>query len=76
MCITFGKWKMNKYQIWYEPRMEDPIAMWDFQTLGQAQDQMQFIKQKNPKAYQFHYIWDIENKTIIPDNSNQNEEKG
>ena len=72
----FGKWKMNKYQIWYEPRMENPIAMWDFQTLEQAKEQMAFIKQENPKAYQFHYIWDIENKIIISDNSNQNEEKG
>ena len=67
---------MNKYQIWYEPRMEDPIAMWDFQTLEQAQEQMQFIKQNKPQAYQYHYIWDIENKKIIPDNSNQNDEKG
>ena len=56
---------MNKYQIWYEPRMEDPIAMWDFQTLEQAQEQMEFIKQENYKAYAYHYIWDIEKKEKI-----------
>ena len=56
---------MNRYQIWYEPRMDDPIAMWDFQTLEQAKEQMEYVKQENPKAYPFHYIWDIEKKEKI-----------
>lgn len=72
MFTMFGKWKMNKYQIWYEPRMDNPIPMWDFQTLEQAKEQMEHVKQENPKAYQFHYIWDIENKVKVEDNSNQN----
>mgnify|MGYP005711943069 CR=1 FL=1 len=55
---------MNRYQIWYEPRMDDPIPMWDFQTLEQAQEQMEYVKQENPKAYPFHYIVDIENEYI------------
>mgnify|MGYP003648254500 FL=1 len=67
---------MNKYQIWYEPRMDDPIPMWDFQTLEQAKEQMEQVKQTNPQAYPYHYIWDIENKVKVENNSNQIEEKG
>ena len=41
---------MHKYEIWYQPRMDDPVAMWGFETLEQALQQMSYVKQKNPKA--------------------------
>ena len=56
---------MHKYEIWYQPRIDDPIAMWGFETLEQAKEQMAYVKQENPKAYPHHYIWDVENKVEV-----------
>ena len=56
---------MHKSEIWYEPRMDDPVPMWGFETLEQALEQMSYVKQENPKAYPYHYILDIENKEEI-----------
>ena len=62
---TGGERKMHKYEIWYEPRIEDPVAMWGFDTLEQAIEQMFYIKHANPRAAEHHYILDVENNEKI-----------
>ena len=56
---------MHKYEIWYQPRIDDPIAMWGFETLEQALEQMSYVKQQNPKVHPYHYILDKENNEEI-----------
>ncbi len=54
-----------KYQIWYIPRIQDELAVANFYSLDDAVEQMNELKQKRPKAFPHHYIWDINKKEKI-----------
>lgn len=60
--------KRNKavmYQIWYIPRIQDELALANFSNLDDAIEQMDQLKQKRPKAYPHHYIWDVNKKQKV-----------
>lgn len=44
------------YDIIYVPRIQDEVVIATFGTLEEANDQMNKIKEQNPKAYNHHYI--------------------
>jgi len=52
---------MSNYEIYYIPRVEDEKFMWSFETIEDAREQMQRVKEESPQAYKFHYIWDVKN---------------
>ena len=47
------------YAIEYEPRMDDPVVVARFDTMDEAEEHMDFIKTKNPKAAPYHKIISI-----------------
>ena len=57
--------KNVKYQIWYIPRIQDELALANFSNLDDAIEQMDQLKQKIPKAYPHHYIWDVNKKQKV-----------
>ncbi len=56
--------KVN-YQIWYIPRIQDELAVANFNTLDDAVEQMNQLKEKRPKAFPHHYIWDVKKKQKV-----------
>ena len=59
------KKKAVMYQIWYVPRIQDELALANFSNLDDAIEQMDQLKQKRPKAYPHHYIWDVSNNQKV-----------
>ena len=57
------------YEIWYIPRIEDELVVARFDTEEQAKSAMADLKDKRPKAYPHHYIWDSKNKVKIEERS-------
>ena len=53
------------YDIIYIPRIQDELAVANFNTLDDAVEQMNELKKKRPKAYPHHYIWDVAKKQKI-----------
>jgi hypothetical protein len=56
MCIMFGKWKMSKFDVVYEPRVEDPVVVATFSTLHKAEAYMAKLKDKKPQTHKFCQI--------------------
>ena len=44
------------FVIEYEPRIQDPVVVAKFETLGEAEAYMEIINIKNPKAATYHTI--------------------
>jgi len=53
------------YEIWYIPRIQDELVVAQFKTEDEAQQVMSELKDKRPKAFPHHYIWNTETKTKI-----------
>ena len=48
------------YGIEYEPKIEDPVIIKQFDTLAQAEQHMEWIKAQSLKSYQFHRIVELQ----------------
>jgi len=46
----------DKFQIIYTPKIEDEVVIAQYNTMSEAQNHMEYIKTKSPKAYPHHYI--------------------
>ena len=44
------------YDIFYEPRVEDPVLVAQFKTFEEAEAYLEVIKLKRPKAAPYHFI--------------------
>ena len=53
------------YEIWYTPRIHDDVLCWKFETEVDAQHAMASLKDKRPKAFPYHYIWNKQTKQKI-----------
>jgi len=53
----------NMYGIEYEPRIEDPIIIKQFNTLAEAEQHMEWIKAQSLKSYQFHRIVELQSES-------------
>lgn len=53
------------YQVYYIPRIHDDFLIGEFLELEQAKTYMEVIKVNKPKAYEHHYIWDMEKQERI-----------
>ena len=53
------------YEIWYIPRIHDEVLCWKFENLYEAHVAMTELKEKRPKAYPHHYIWNTETKKKV-----------
>ena len=53
----------NMYGIEYEPRMDDPVIIKQFNTLAEASKPMEWIKSQSLKAYQFHRIVELQSES-------------
>ena len=53
----------NMYGIEYEPRIEDPIIIKQFNTLAEAEQHMEWIKAQSVKSYQFHRIVELQSES-------------
>ena len=49
-----------KYQIIYIPRVEDEIAVAQYRTKEDADHHMEYIKNRQPRVLEYHYIKEIE----------------
>ena len=57
MFIMFGKWNKKKmYNIVYEPRVENPVVVAEFETRAEADAYMQDLETKRPQTYKFCQI--------------------
>ena len=54
------------FAIEYEPRIEDPVVVATFKTLHEAEEYMEVIKDKKPKAAAYHTIVAIEDEFHNP----------
>ena len=48
------------YEIIYVPRVEDAIAVARYSTREEAEQHMKYVKNKQPKVFDYHYIKEIE----------------
>ena len=51
------------YGIEYEPKIEDPVIIKQFDTLAQAEQHMEWIKAQSLKSYQFHRIVELQSES-------------
>lgn len=58
MFTMFGKWKMM-FNIVYEPRVEDPVAVAQFNTRKEAEEYMEMIKNTKPRVFPFHKVVEV-----------------
>lgn len=63
MEFTTGGGKNVQYGIEYEPRIEDPVIIRQFNTLAEAEQHMEWIKAQSLKSYQFHRIVELQNES-------------
>ena len=49
-----------KYQIIYIPRVEDEIAVAQYRTKEDADHHMEYIKNRQPRVLEYHYIKEVE----------------
>jgi hypothetical protein len=47
---------MQKFQIVYEPRVEDPVIVAEFSTRIEAVEYMEILKESRPQTYKFCQI--------------------
>jgi len=68
------------YEIVYQPRAEDPVAVARFNSKEEAEAYMEVIKQKRPKAAPHHSIQEVKEhggpKGLEPTRYNTWETKG
>ena len=57
------------FEVIYIPRIHDEVAVAQFTSKEEAEAYMEVIKEKRPKAYPHHYIWDPEKKVKIEQRS-------
>lgn len=55
MYTMFGKTKMN-YKVMYIPKIEDEVAVAQFETKQEADAHMEHIAKVKPTVLPFHYI--------------------
>ena len=48
------------YEIIYVPRIEDEIAVARYPTREEAEQHMKYIKNRQPKVFDYHYIKEVE----------------
>jgi len=48
------------YEIIYVPRVEDEIAVARYSTREEAEQHMKYVKNRQPKVFDYHYIKEIE----------------
>ena len=55
---TYNMWEMQNedFQCIYEPRVEDPVVVAEFETKEQAESYMQDLESQQPKTYKFCQI--------------------
>jgi hypothetical protein len=63
MEFTTGGGKEMQYGIEYEPRIEDPVIIIQFNTLAEAEQHMEWIKAQSLKSYQFHRIVELQSES-------------
>ena len=51
----FGKWK-TMFNVVYEPRVEDPVIVAQFDTRAEADAYMQDLETKRPQTHKFCQI--------------------
>jgi len=56
MCTHIGKCKMKTFDVVYEPRVEDPVIVAEFDTKEQAESYMQDLETKRPQTHKFCQI--------------------
>ena len=56
MCIMFGKWKMSKFDVVYEPRVEDPVVVASFDKHFEAVEYLELLKDSRPQTHKFCQI--------------------
>tara|TARA_E500000331_G_scaffold344959_1_gene381886 strand:- start:924 stop:1094 length:171 start_codon:yes stop_codon:yes gene_type:complete len=49
-----------KYQVIYIPRVEDEIAVAQYHTKEDADHHMEYIKNRQPRVLEYHYIKEVE----------------
>ena len=48
------------YEIIYVPRIEDEIAVARYPTKEEAEQHMKYVKNRQPKVFDYHYIKEVE----------------
>ena len=48
------------YEVIYVPRIEDEIAGARYSTKEEAEQHMEYVKNRQPKVFDYHYIKEIE----------------